>query len=470
MSGIEHPEKPSLWQRIESNVRYCMSGVWSDTRNVWSVKVLKVINLSVRSFLDRDLQTQACALTYRTVLAIVPALALLFAIARGFGFQNLLQSELFKYFPAQRHALETALDYVENYLAQASQGIFIGIGLIFLLWTLISLMSSVEDSFNHVWGVTTKRSLQRKITDYSALFMLLPVLMVCSAGISIFMSDAVQHVFGGNPLSPVMHRLLSFIPIIISWLVFTAAYYLVPNTKVRLVSAVFAGILCGTLFHAVQWLFVSGQVYVSKYNAIYGSFAFLPLMLVWMQLSWLIALSGVVLTYSWQNFDSFANREKVEGISPTYGYHLAVVVTALVTYRFKHRLPPLTRNELILKYDSPLMLADRLLTRLQQAGLIIAVNEIGNKNGTDKVEGDIAYHPACDPDDLTVNMVGNALAETGASQFIAKTDDSFAKLFEKVDEQRLAQQASAEDVRLLDLIKEGFDQKNEGKGKDIAKK
>ena len=144
MSGNEHPEKPDLWQRIENNVRYCINGVWSDTRNLWSVKVLKVINLSVRSFLDRDLQlragsltynlqTQACALTYRTVLAIVPALALLFAIARGFGFQNLLQSELFKYFPAQRHALENALDYVENYLAHASQGIFIGIGLIFLL-------------------------------------------------------------------------------------------------------------------------------------------------------------------------------------------------------------------------------------------------------------------------------------------------------------------------------------------------
>ena len=470
MSGSEHPENPSLWQRIENNVRYCINGVWSDTRNLWSVKAIKVINLSVRSFLDRDLQTQACALTYRTVLAIVPALAMLFAIARGFGFQNLLQSELFKYFPAQRHALENALDYVENYLSQASQGIFIGIGLIFLLWTLISLMSSVEDSFNHVWSVTTKRSMQRKITDYSALFMLLPVLMVCSAGISIFMSDAVQRVFEGNPLSPVMQRLLSFIPIIISWLVFTAAYYLVPNTKVRFLSALFAGILCGTLFHAVQWLFVSGQVYVSKYNAIYGSFAFLPLMLVWMQLSWLIALSGVVLTYSWQNFDSFAHRDKVEGISPTYTYHLAVGVTALATYRFKHRLSPLTRNELILKYDIPLVLADKLLTRLQQAGLIIAVNGGNGKNGSDMEAGDIAYQPACDPDDITVNMVANALAETGESQFIAKTDDSFAKLFERVDKQRLDQQASTEDVRLLDLVKEGFDQKNDGKGKDIAKK
>ena len=128
-------ENKSLWQRIGDNVRYCVSGVWDDTRSLWSVKTVKVINLSVRSFMDRDLQSQACALTYRTVLAVVPALAMLFAIARGFGFQNLMQSELFKYFPAQRQALESALQYVDNYLSQASQGVFIGIGLIFLLWT-----------------------------------------------------------------------------------------------------------------------------------------------------------------------------------------------------------------------------------------------------------------------------------------------------------------------------------------------
>ena len=132
----------SLWQRIQRNMRYCISGVWNDTRKLWSVQTLKVINLSVRAFMDRDLQTQACALTYRTVLAIVPALAMLFAIARGFGFQNLLQSELFRYFPAQRKALESALTYVDNYLSQASQGIFVGIGLVFLLWTLVSLRCS----------------------------------------------------------------------------------------------------------------------------------------------------------------------------------------------------------------------------------------------------------------------------------------------------------------------------------------
>jgi membrane protein len=129
----EEQQGQGLWQRIMRNIRYCITNVWDDTRSLWSVKAVKIVNLSIQSFLDRDLQIRAAALTYNTVLAVVPALAMLFAIGRGFGFQNLLQSELFRYFPAQREALETASTYVDNYLAQASQGAFIGIGLVFLM-------------------------------------------------------------------------------------------------------------------------------------------------------------------------------------------------------------------------------------------------------------------------------------------------------------------------------------------------
>lgn len=434
----------SLWQRINRNIRYCITGVWSDTKSVWTVKTLKIINLSVHSFLDRDLQMRSYALTYNTVLAVVPALAMLFAIARGFGFQNLMQSELFRYFPAQQKALETALDYVENYLAQTSQGIFIGIGLVFLLWTLISLMSNVEDTFNHVWRISNTRSLQRKFTDYTALFLLLPVLMVCSAGISIFMSDAVQHVFEGNPLSPMMHRLLGFMPTVISWMVFTAAYWMIPNTKVKFKYALFAGVLAGTLFQVVQWLFVTGQVYVSKYNAIYGSFAFLPLMLVWMQLSWLITLSGVVLTYACQNFDTFAYRDKAKDISQTYSNQMAIAVLALATKKFKQRQQPLTSQELIDDYGIPGVLAEKILTRLQDAGLLTAIN-----NGKDDT---IAYNPACDPDDLTVNTASNALTDTGNTNFIIKADTRFNKLLEQIATLRDNQQSNTPDIPLLDLI------------------
>ena len=441
---MSEKKQDSLLQRINRNIRYCISGVWNDSKSVWTVKTLKIINLSVHSFLDRDLQMRSYALTYNTVLAVVPALAMLFAIARGFGFQNLMQSELFRYFPAQRQALETALAYVDNYLAQASQGIFIGIGLVFLLWTLISLMSNVEDTFNHVWRISSTRSIQRKFADYTAMFLLLPVLMVCSAGITIFMSDAVQHVFEGNPLSPMMQRMLGFMPTMISWMVFTAAYWMIPNTKVRFKYALFAGILAGTLFQGVQWLFVTGQVYVSKYNAIYGSFAFLPLMLVWMQLSWLITLSGAVLTYACQNFETFAYRNKAKDVSQTYSNQIAIAVLALATKRFKQRQQPLTREELITDYGIPGPLAEKLLNRLQNAGLLTAINQDKDDN--------IGYHPSYDPDDLTVNTAANALTDMGNSNFIIKADSRFSKLLERISELRDKQQSGAPDITLLDLI------------------
>ena len=442
----EKKEQTSLWQRIMQNVKYCIHDVWDDSRSVWSVKTVKIINLSIRSYLDRDLQMRSCALTYNTVLAVVPALAMLFAIARGFGFQNLLQSELFRYFPAQRQALETALTYVDNYLAQASQGIFIGIGLIFLLWTLISLMSNVEDTFNHVWGVNTKRSLQRKFTDYTALFLLLPLLMVCSAGITIFMSDAVQRVFADNALSPLVHRLLAFTPTVISWIIFTAAYYMVPNTKVRFKGALFAGVLCGTLFQVVQWLFVSGQLYVSKYNAIYGSFAFLPLLLVWLQLSWLITLSGVVLTYAWQNFDSFAYRDKAEKISQSYSNRLAIAVLSQAVKRFKQKKGLLTRCGVIHDFDIPSQLADQLLGNLLQAGLL---NQVNRDN-----EEEIAFQPAFDPDDFTVNDTANKLSQLGNSDFIPKADARFAKIWSAIQD---SQEQKTDDILLLDLPDPGTD-------------
>ena len=438
-------EKPSLWQKVMRCFEYCMKGVWDDASARWQVKAVKVVNLSVHSYLDRDLQTRACALTYRTVLAVVPALAMLFAIARGFGFQKLIQSELFRYFPAQRQALEDALQYVENYLAQASQGVFIGIGLVFLLWTLISLMSDVEDTFNHVWGVTTKRSLQRKFTYYTALFLLLPVLMVCAAGISIFMSDAVQHVFSVNAVSPVMHYLLAFMPTVISWIVFTAAYYLIPNTKVQFKGALFAGVLCGTLFQGVQWLFVSGQLYVSKYNAIYGSFAFLPLMLVWMQLSWLIALSGVVITYAWQNFDSFAYHDKAKGMSQDYSNNLSIAVLTLAIKKFKSHEQALTLKELVTEYGIPGPLAEKLLQGLQRAGLLTAISQDGEEEGR-------SYQPAFDPDDFTVNTVTEKLASQGNTAFIPKADSRFAEMINRITTLREQQQAAVQDIKLLDLL------------------
>lgn len=156
---------------------YVSDGVWRDSRHTFRVNAIKTINLSIRSFLNSDMQTQACAMTYRTLLAVVPALALLFAIGRGFGLQNLLQDELFHMFPAQKQAVSYALGFVDSYLSSSSEGVFVGVGLVVLLWTMISLFSNIEGTFNIIWGVQG-RSFGRKITDYTAMLLILPVVLI----------------------------------------------------------------------------------------------------------------------------------------------------------------------------------------------------------------------------------------------------------------------------------------------------
>ena len=143
------PKEPSRFDRLKQRVMnfwtYCAGGVWEDKRDTVKVNIVKTLNLTVRTFMSTDLQSKACAMTYRTLLAIVPALALLFAIGRGFGFQNMLQNQLYQYLPSQRRALEMAFSFVDSCLAQASEGLFVGVGIVFLLWTLISLLDSVKN-------------------------------------------------------------------------------------------------------------------------------------------------------------------------------------------------------------------------------------------------------------------------------------------------------------------------------------
>lgn len=422
--------RKGFWQRLSDNVvnfyEYTVSGVWSDTRRSWWVNVLKTISLSLRSFFNSDLQMRAAALTYQTVLAIVPALALLFAIGRGFGFQNLLQTQLFHFLPAQRKAMETAFTFVDSYLQQSSEGIFVGIGIIFLLWTLISLVSTVEDSFNKIWGVARGRSMWRKITDYMAIFLILPVLMICASGINIFMSTALQNMINIKFLSDGLSWLLDLASLALTWLFFAGTYMLIPNTKVKFKNAILAGVLAGTAFVVLQWLFLTGQLYVTKYNAIYGSFSLLPLLLLWLQLVWVITLSGAVLCYSSQNIFEFSFTNQIEKISSSYRWRITLAVMAVVTQRFEKGDKALTDHEIAMEYGLPISLVTAAVNHLIKCDLLQRVVPAGS-------EGVLAVAPALDPDNLTLGDVLRRVGETGTKDFIPDFDKNFATLNEIVD-------------------------------------
>lgn len=327
-----------LYDKAIKLFNYFWTGVWRDSSKSLKVRTLKIINLSIRTFLDSDLQSRAAALTYRTLLAIVPAFALLFAIGRGFNLQDLLQSQLYKLFPSQHQAMSTAMSFVDSYLKEASEGVFVGVGIVFLLWTLISLLSHIEDSFNTLWGIKQSRSLYRKITDYTSICLLVPILMVCAAGINIFMSTMFDSLFGGADKYPFISILLDCAPFLLTCVAFTLSYLLIPNTSVNLKYASISGLISGVAFQIIQLLFISGQVYVAKYNAIYGSFAFLPLLLIWLQISWLILLFGCTLTFSMQNIFHFTFTEDMNNISPLYMRRLTVATAAVIASRFATKL------------------------------------------------------------------------------------------------------------------------------------
>ncbi len=405
---------------------YSTSGVWSDTRRNWKVNLMKTANLSVRSFLNADLQNRAASLTYQTLLAIVPALALLFAICRGFGFQNLVESQLFSSFPAQSKAVATALKFVDSYLAQSSEGIFVGIGIIFLLWTLISLLSNVEDAFNKIWGIPQGRTIWRKITDYTAIFLILPVLMICASGITVFMSTTIQDNLPIDFVSPIVSTILDCSSLVLVWLFFAGSYMLIPNTKVKFKNAFIAGMLAGTAFLILQWLFVNGQIYVTKYNAIYGSFSFLPLLLIWLQLVWLITLSGAVYCYSSQNIFEFSFTNEISKISDDYRWRIVLCVMTIATVRFAKEEKPLTTHQISEQYGLPISLVTAAVNRLLSAGLLLIV--------VDKPGDDVcSFVPSVSPATLTLGEVIRKVADTGSAGFIPGFDKRFGHLNTTID-------------------------------------
>ncbi len=446
-----HTDKPSLYDRLYSRAtrfwEYCTDGVWTDHRNTLYVRAVKTINLTVRTFMSGDLQVKAYALTYQTLLAVVPALALLFAIGRGFGFQNTLEKQLLAYLPSQQRALEMAFSFVDSCLAQASEGIFVGIGIVFLLWTIISLLSNVETTFNQIWGVIYERSFFRKITDYLAICIILPILMICSGGLQILLSNTIQRFLPFDFISPILEIGLDIASVAFTWLFFAGAYMLIPNTKVKFKNAILAGILAGTAFQLLQWLFINGQMGVARYNAIYGSFSFLPLMLLWMQFSWLITLAGALICCSAQNISMFSYDRHIRDISADYFRKVTLSLLSLIVKRFRDDLPPLTNTQISEETLIPIRLVRVCTDRMLKCGLLIHVV----LDGTVDDREELPLQPAMSTDHYTVAWVIERLRTFGESDFIDTLSKEFRQVVEQCDSISESMRKTTSSTLLADL-------------------
>jgi membrane protein len=341
--------------------------------------------------------------------------------------------------------LNKAFEFVESYLAQAQGGVIIGVGLILLFYTVINLISSVEDTFNDIWQIQKSRPWYRKISDYLALFLVLPVLMTASSGLSIFMST-LQNSFLGQYLffTPLMELFLHIAPYIITTLAFTGLYVSLPNTKVRFVNGLVAGFIAGCAFQLFQFIYISGQIWVSKYNAIYGSFAALPLLLLWLQLSWLICLFGAELSYASQNVKKFSFERDSKSISRRYKDFLTLLIASLIIKRFVKGEKPYTADELSDAYRIPIRITTQILYLLTELNIIIEVN-YGND---DRVA---YYQPAIDVNKITVSYLLTRMDEYGSENFKIDTSKLFSKEWKALLKTREDMIKANDNILLKDL-------------------
>ena len=257
--------------------------------------------------------TQASALTYSTLLAIVPMLAVVFAIARGFGYNKYIEMWFREVLASQPQVADAIVSFVNSYLILTKSGIFLGVGLIFMLYTVLMLVNNVEETFNQIWQVNNSRPILRSFANYLAMFFLFPIIIVISTGLSLFMETVADKMDDFVILEPIVHKLFSIFPFMLMSLLFIFLYVYMPNTKVRFSCAIIPGILAGIAMHLLQIAYIHSQIWVTGYNAIYGSFAALPLFMLWVQISWAICLFGAQLTYTNQNLNRIGfNLEDIE--------------------------------------------------------------------------------------------------------------------------------------------------------------
>ncbi len=373
------------------------------------LKQLRIIVLAVRGFDEDRCQLRASALTYYSLLTIVPVLAILFGIAKGFGFQEVLEKELLDKFSEHQAVLVQVMDFAKSLLETTQGGLIAGIGLAVLFWTVIKVLGSIERAFNNVWGVKSPRPWSRKFTDYLSVLLIAPILFILSSSVMVFITSQVTFITEKFALlgffSSFILFLLELLPYCIVWVLFTFIYIFMPNTKVRFTSGLVGGIVAGSVYQLVQWGYITFQVGVAKYNAIYGSFAALPLFLMWLQLSWLVVLFGAEICFSHQNVDTYEFEPDCLNVSVSFKKLLSLRIVHLLVKNFSAGNSPLTATMITRVLEVPIRLVRQMLFELTESGIVAAVVTDDGENP--------AYQPGRDSDSLTIQYVIDALEKRG---------------------------------------------------------
>ena len=432
-------------------------------------RALRMVTLTLFQFQNDKCTLRASALTFFTLMSIVPVLALSFGIAKGFGFEKVLERELRSAFqtksatvsveasgtPAQPSQIDQALDqaitFANKMLENTKGGLIAGIGLAVLLWTVVKVLGHIEGSFNDIWGIKKSRPWLRKFADYLSFLFITPILLFLSSSTTVFITSQVTAIINRlsflGALGSWILLFLGVLPFVILWVLFTFTYMFMPNTKVRWKSGLAAGILAGSLYQLIQWIYINAQFGAASANAIYGSFAALPLFLTWLQVSWMVVLLGAEFSYAHQNIHLYEWMEESKDASQAYRRLLMLAITHCCVRRFCRGWKPPTPEQLTQLLDAPPRLVRECVDRLIAAQVLVEV--LPGTPGAPS--GETGYHPATDVESLTVMSVLEKLDLVGYSSLPLVQAPVVENLSKHLKELREAVQGMPANVRIKDI-------------------
>ncbi len=333
------------------------------------LRQVQTVALVLRDFSINQCLLRAAALTYYTMLSLVPLLALTFALLKAFGVQNLLQPLIIeKLNVGDGQAADVILGYINN--TQVTQ--LGAVGLVFLIIAVVSLLTNVEKTFNHIWGVQDVRPLLRRFADYLSVLLAGPVLIISAISMTstLASNSLVQKLIEMQMVGTLILLLFKVAPFFFMWLAFTGLYVFMSNIKVELRAAFIGGVVGGTLWQFAQVGYVHFQVGVGRYNAIYGTMAALPIFMVWLYLSWVIVLFGLGVCYAKQNLRTSGRDLRGSEVSRNSFEQVALALLVTLADRFAKGEKPLSNEQLAKFLFIPPRLCRSILGLLLKIGFV----------------------------------------------------------------------------------------------------
>ncbi len=413
-----------MLEKLKKAYHYVTEGVWTKEKHEYTTKFMRwfsgqmqVFIFTIRSFGKNQMGVRSAGLTFYTLLAIVPLVAVIFGVLKAFGYEDRIDTYLSEVLPHFGPLSEQILAWARNMIEGARGGWIAAIGFVIFLWSVIQVFMSIEDSFNYIWEVRRTRSIARKMTDYIAVMVVGPVVWIIFAATGDQIENILDNLVQGTFFWPVLTVVKALIPFVTTSLILTLVYTVIPNTKVKFSAALKAGAIAGIALVFVQIFYASGQSALSRYNAVYGGFAAVPLLFIWLSICWQIIMFGAELSFGYQNVERYRYERQAGEVSYDYRRKIVLLVMHRIARNFVDGEPPLDSEQLAKILNIPVRIVRDTLYALEQAGLLAS--------SEDEDKRVVRYFPARDVSQMRVYDVVRAVESRGLSHL---NPDEYAEL------------------------------------------